>query len=85
MGRRLRDGELVEVTSHALERLAERKHMYVNGLQQLDLIALVQKAWDNCADGARLGDGFLMIHEIGEGRVQVRTFTPSLRRGEVAV
>lgn len=87
MARTLRDGERVEITAHAFKRLTDRKHLYIGcgPLPKIDVLSLVQKAWDNCADGARLGSGFLMIHEIAEGIVQVRTFTPSLRKGEIAV
>lgn len=84
MGRRLRDGEMVIVSSHALLRLAERKHLYMTSDRKVSILELVQRAWDAAADAARLGAGFLIIKETGLNEVTVVTFTPSLRLGEVA-
>jgi len=83
----LRDGELLLLEGHALKRLKQRKHLYLEcgPLPEIDLISLVQKAWDNCADGIRMGRGYLMIKEVGVGEVAITTYTPSPRRDQVVI
>jgi len=83
MGRRLKDGTRVIVSSHALQRLAERKHLYIQGLRKYDLLDLVQRGWDAAADAVKFGNGYLIIEETAANEVTVVTYSPSVRKDDI--